>query len=174
MSTRTTKTTSPRTAAETAAETADTAAEARAAGLDMLARSRKQVEAMKEQVENSGHAFFKAYGDLAAFGQANAEALFRSGSIVAKGAEEMGKEVIAFTQTSLETGVATGKAMMSVKTLRELVDLQTEYARSSFDSMVAESTKLSEMSAKVTNEALGLIGARVNAAVETFGKPASA
>jgi phasin family protein len=174
MSTRTTKTTSPRTAAETAGTAAQGAGETQALGLDMLARSRKQVEAMKEQVENSGHAFFKAYGDLAAFGQANAEALFRSGSIVAKGAEEMGKEVVAFTQASLESGVATGKAMMSVKTVRELVDLQTDYARSSFRSMVAESTKLSEMSVKVTNEALELIGARVNAAVEKFGKPASA
>jgi phasin family protein len=174
MSTRTTKTASPRTAAETAGTAAQGAGEAQAVGLDMLARGRAQAEAMKEQVENSGQAFFKAYGDLTAFGQANAEALFRSGSIVAKGAEEMGKEVIAFTQASLESGVATGKAMMSVKTLRELVDLQTEYARNSFGGMVAESTRLSEMSVKVANEALEPIGARVNAAVEKFGKPVSA
>ena len=141
---------------------------------EALAVGREQMEALKAQAETSGRAFFKVYGDLAAFNQENVEALIRSGSIMAKGAEDIGKQMVAFGQASLETGMATGKAMMSAKTLRELADLQTEYARNSLDSVLAESTRLSEMSARATNEALELLGARLGAAVGKFGKPLAA
>lgn len=153
MSTRTAKTAPSKDAA--AGTTA--ARKAPAAG-------REDASAVKDRFERTGREILKGYGDFATFGQENAEALFRSGSIVAKGAEDIGREVITFTETSLRTGMAAGKAMMSVRSLRDLFDLQAEFARSSLDSLIAESVKLSEMSAKLAGEAIEPIGARVNAA----------
>ena len=51
--------------------------------------------------------------------------------------------------------------------MRDLVDLQSSFAKKSFDSAVAESTKVSEISVKVANEAFQPISAQINA---TIGK----
>ena len=68
----------------------------------------------------------------------------------------------------------TAKALMGCKTLRDVIDLQADFARSNFDALVAEGTKLSETSFKLTNEAIAPIQARVTVAVEKLTKPIAA
>ena len=65
-------------------------------------------------------------------------------------------------------------AMRPGQSSREIVDLQSEYAKTSFDNIVSEGTKISEMTVKVANEALEPINARMNAAVEKMSKPVAA
>jgi hypothetical protein len=55
-----------------------------------------------------------------------------------------------------------------------VVDVQSDYARTSFDSLVNEGSKLSELGVKVANEALEPIQSRINVAVEKILKPAAA
>lgn len=128
----------------------------------------------KEQVDKMGKQVFQAYGDVAAYNKENVEAVVQSGTVFAKGLETLSKAVMAYTQAQYEQGVTVAKAMMGVKTMRELVDLQSEYARTSFDAMVAEATKVSEISVKVANEAIEPLSARVNATVEKMAKPSLA
>ena len=66
----------------------------------------------------------------------------KSGTIVAKGAEEAGKQVAAYTQFSLEKGAANGKALLAVKTIQELVELQSAIAKTAVEAFVKESAKL--------------------------------
>ena len=66
------------------------------------------------------------------------------------------------------------QALLAARTLREAVDVQTDWAKTSFDKVVAESTKLSEISVKVANEAAEPINARFNAAIEKLLKPMAA
>jgi len=128
----------------------------------------------KEQVEKMGKQVFQAYDDLNGFHKENVDAMIQSGNILAKGLETLSKAMVAYTQSQVEQSVAATKAMMGVKTLRELVDLQTEFARTSFDTMIAEATKVSELSVKVANEAIEPLSARVNATVEKLSKPIAA
>ena len=74
----------------------------------------------------------------------------------------------------MEASAQAAKALLAARTLREAVDVQTDFAKSSFDKLVAESTKLSEISVKVANEAAEPISARVNAAIEKILKPVAA
>lgn len=128
----------------------------------------------KEQVEKASRQLFQSYDELASFNKQNLDAVVQSGNIVAKGVEDIGKAFYAYTQTALEQAASVGKALLGVKTVRELVDVQAEAAKSNFDAMVAESTKLTGMSVKVANEAFAPLNARVNAAVEKFAKPLAA
>jgi phasin family protein len=64
--------------------------------------------------------------------------------------------------------------MVGVKTLREAVDLQADFAKGNFDKFVAESTKMSETVVKVANDAMEPITARVNVSVEKIFKPLAA
>jgi phasin family protein len=125
----------------------------------------------KEQMEKFSANAFKAYEDLSAFSKGNYDAYVTASTIMAKGAETIGKTVMQYTKESLETGAQTAMALLGTKTLREAVDLNTDFAKQSFDKMVAEGTKLSEMTIKVSNEAFEPISARFNVAVEKMLKP---
>ncbi|HEY0837349.1 MAG TPA: phasin family protein [Azospirillum sp.] len=130
--------------------------------------------ATKEQVEKASAQLLKGYEELAAFSKENVDAIVQSSAIVAKGAEEIGKEVAAFAQSAFEKNVAAGKALMSVKSINEAVELQNSFAKQSFDSFVAEATRIQELSVKVANEAFAPLTARLNAAVSTLSKPLAA
>ena len=55
-----------------------------------------------------------------------------------------------------------------------MVDLQNTFAKTRFDSFIAESAKISEMTVKTTNEAIAPLKARVDETVETLSKPIAA
>jgi phasin family protein len=128
----------------------------------------------KEQVEKAQAQTTKAMADLTAFSKENADAFATASAMYAKGFENVGKAWYALTQETVEASAAVAKALLGAKTLKEAVDLQTDFAKTTFDKYVAESTKLSEMSIKVANEAIQPINARVNVAVEKLLKPANA
>jgi len=128
----------------------------------------------KEQVEKAQAQTTKAMADMAAFSKENADAFVVASTLYAKGFENVGKAWYALTQETVEASAAVAKALLGAKTLKEAVDLQTDFAKTTFDKYVAESTKLSEMTIKSANEALQPINARVNVAVEKLLKPANA
>lgn len=132
------------------------------------------VQITKEQVEKAAQMAFQRYDEMTVFSKENVDAVVKSGTVFAKGFEDIAKAFMSLAQQNLEASVGAAKAVMGCTTLRQVVDLQTETAKSQFDKMVAEGNKLSEMSLKVANEALEPIQARVNLAVEKFVKPVAA
>lgn len=128
----------------------------------------------KEQADKAQVQGTKALEDIAKFSKENLDAVVSASTVYAKGFETVGKAFYALSQETVEASAAVAKALLGVKTLKEAVDLQTDFAKTTFDKFVAEGTKLSEISIKVANEALEPINARVNVAVEKFLKPAVA
>ncbi len=148
-----------------------TAAPATATKIETPAKPVEQAIAQtKEKVEKMSKQVFATFEDVVGFQKDNVEAFVASSTILTKGFEVLSKEIAAFTQAQYEQSVATTKALFAVKSVKELVDLQTEFAKSSFDALVAEATKVSETGIKVANEAAEPITARVNAAVEKLSK----
>ena len=126
----------------------------------------------REQFDRASKTLFRNYEEFSELSKENIDAFVKSGTIVAKGFEEAGKAWIDFTRRSFETSVETAKAVMGAKDLREVVDVQSDFARTSFDSLVNEGSKLSELGVKVANEALEPIQSRINVTVEKILKPA--
>jgi len=161
------------TAKKTATPTIDTKPieEAVAAGKQTVEQA---VAATKEQVEKASTAALKGYDEFAALNKETMDAYVKAGNVAAKGFETLGQEVYAFAQTQTEANVAAAKAMMTAKSLNELVEIQSDLARSQFDAYVAETTKVSEMSLKVANESVEPIQAQFNVVVEKMMKPVAA
>jgi phasin family protein len=130
--------------------------------------------ASREQFEKASVSAFKAYEEFSKFQKDNYDAYVAASTIFAKGAENVGKAWMTLSQETMETAAQTAKALLGAKTLREAVDLQSDFAKSNFDKFVAEGTKLSEMTVKVANEAFAPLNARVNVAVEKMLKPVAA
>ena len=114
---------------------------------------------------------FKGYEDFAAFGKANLEAFVQANQLFTKGIESLSKEVVSLAQSSLESSTAATKAIFAAKTIKDVVELQADFAKTSFEKLVANSTKLGEMTVKLATDSTAPIGARVTAASEKALKP---
>ncbi len=90
-----------------------------------------------------------------------------------KGVEEMGKAYFAFAQNNIETAISASKAIMAVKTVNEAVELHSYLTRNNVDQLVAESTKLSELAYKVTNDALAPIQSHMTESLAKLTKSAT-
>jgi phasin family protein len=114
----------------------------------------------------------KSTEDLVAFGQANLEAFVKSGQIWSAGVQELTKQMATSAKASFEDSMSTFKAMSTVKSVKEAIDLQSTFAKATLEKAMAESNKLTDASIKLTEQTLAPITARVTVAVETFGKTA--
>jgi phasin family protein len=147
------------------------------AGSEAAGKGYEQAVAMtKEQVEaavKAGTVVFKGYEDVVQFGKDNLDAFVKSSTIVAKGWQDLSKSVFGLAQESVEDAVAASKALLGAKTIKELIDVQSGLAKTSFDKMVAESSRLSEVGVKLAEQAIAPINTRVTAAVEKLVKSAA-
>lgn len=143
-----------------------------------VAKTKQQVEQAvaltKENVDKTSEAVFKGYDEFAVMGKDTLDAMVRTNSIVAKGMEIFGMEILAYAQASLEGGIAQTQALLGAKSLKELVDLQSNYARARLDKVVAETAKLTDMSVQTANEAMAPLQKRVDVTVETLLKAQAA
>src|SRR5271157_460580 len=110
----------------------------------------------------------KTAEEFVSFNQGNLEALIKSGQILATGMQDLGKQVAATAQARLKESMATFKALGSVKSVKEAIDLQTTYARSSINKAMADTGKLTDASFKLAEQAIAPLTARVTLAVETL------
>ncbi len=118
------------------------------------------------------HTMMKNTEDFVAFGQANLEAFVKSGQIWSAGMQELTKQFAATAKASFDESVTTFKAISTVKSVKEAMELQTGFAKTAMEKAMSESNKLTDASMKLTEQALAPIAARVTVAVETFGKAA--
>ena len=114
----------------------------------------------------------KTAEEFVAFNQANIEAFVKSGQIWSAGVQELTKQFAATAQASFDESVATFKAISSVKSLKEAIDLQTSFTKTAIEKSMVESKTITDKSMKLTEAALAPITARVTVAVESFSKAA--
>jgi phasin family protein len=120
----------------------------------------------KRSMEEGVERMSKGFEDVTQFGQDNVEAMVASSKVMAKAAEEMNAEVIAYSKKSYEDSMAAAKEIASSKSVSEFVEKQTSFAKTSFESFVTEATKLNEMYSQAAKQAFGPINARFTAAAE--------
>lgn len=116
----------------------------------------------------------KGFEQFNSLGKDNIEAVVAFSTTYAKGIEAINAELMAFAKKSIEDSVSATKALMGAKTVKELVDLQSDFAKTSFDELMSKTSKLGEMYAKVAQQAFEPINARVTETMEKFGKPLAA
>jgi phasin family protein len=114
----------------------------------------------------------KTVEDIFAFGQGNVQAFVKSSQIWTAGVQDLSKAVAATAQAQLDHTFATVKALAAIKSVKEVVELQTNLARASVEKAVAETGKLTDASVKLAEQAWAPINERVTLAVEKFGRAA--
>ena len=138
-----------------------------------------QVEAIKATVEKVNHAgnqalkegvdkTLNALNEVNALSKGNIEAVVESLTAATKGAEAIGTQTVAFTKKHWDETVSHAKTLSSTKSVQELVELQTKFAKTSLESYVSEFNKFSETVQNAFKDSYKPINARVTATVEKF------
>ena len=118
----------------------------------------------KKTVEEGVEKMTRGVEEATQFGQENMEAIVASGKVVAKAAEDVNAEMIAFSKRTYEDSMAAAKELTSVKSVTELFEKQTAFAKASFENYVAEATKLNDIYAAAAKSAFEPFNARLTAA----------
>ncbi len=142
-----------------------------AAMKDSMSKATSTVEASQLQMKEGITKTMKTAEEVVAFSQGNMEALIKSGQIWSTGLQDISKQMASSMQASYEEAMSAFKALTSVKSLKEAVDLQVGLARSAVEKSVTESSKYTDASFKLAEQAMAPISSRVTLAVEKFSKP---
>ena len=151
------------TMTDTVNNTADTArnfaqdAQSRATAMfgDLNARTKAAVERSTKLVE-----------ELNEFNKGNLEAFVESGRVAAKAAETLGQQAAEAARKNFEQTTAALKSFASAKTPTEFFQLQSDYARTTFDALIAETSKNSETMLKLAGDVFQPISNRFAVAAE--------
>jgi phasin family protein len=110
----------------------------------------------------------KVAEELADLTRANVEAIVEAGRVAAEGARSIGQNVAASSRDGVEQAADAIRSLAEAKSPTEYLQLQSEFARASFDRAVAESSKLTESLVKLAGEAFQPLSNRATANAERF------
>ena len=119
-------------------------------------------QAFKDNVEKS----LTALNEINAQAKQNLEALVASATAATKGAEAVSAQTIAFSKQAFEEQVAAAKQLAGAKSVQEAFELQTAWAKSAFESYIANFGKLTETVTESVKETAKPLNERVAAVVE--------
>ncbi len=108
----------------------------------------------------------KLFEEANEFSKGNIEAIVESGKIAAKGFESLGQDAADYSRKQFEGATAALKSLSTIKSPTDFFKLQSDYVRSSFDSIVAQTSKNTEAMLKLAGEVAQPISNRVALAAE--------
>ena len=152
----------------------NTAQEQAKQNADYVRRASEQVRGAAENTMNNAQEQAKQalehnqrltaeMGDLT---RGNVEAAVQSSRIAAEGYQAIGREVVEFGRKSFEGFSATIKQLAEAKTPADVLRIQGEFARQSFDTAVSASAQMSERIVKLAGESAEPMQSRVAVATQ--------
>ena len=132
----------------------------------MVQRSTETTRALPAQMEEN--ILMKTPEEFMSFGQANIDAMVKSSQILANGVQEITKQFATVAQASMEEAMANLRALGSVKTVKEAIELQTSLARTTVEKSLAQTGQIAEQSFKLAEQAIAPISGRLSIATESL------
>jgi hypothetical protein len=83
------------------------------------------------------------------------ENLIETSARLAKGAQDVGWEVMHYTQQSLQMGMRCANELMTCRTVEDMLQVHRNFVRQSMDTMLQESVRLLELSTGTVQSAVG-------------------
>lgn len=118
-------------------------------------------KAFKDAVEKS----LSGLNDVNAMSKQNLEAVIASVTAATKGAESLGAQAMAYSKSAMESQVAAAKSLSTAKSVQEVIELQTTFAKSAMEAYMAEMTKMTETVSASFKESAKPINERMTALV---------
>ena len=119
-------------------------------------------DAMKQSFDRT----MKGFDELASLNKQTVDAFVQSANAASKSFETVSAELLAFQKQSIEDAMAATKASMASRSIQEVIEVNTDFAKSAFDSYVGQMTKFSDMMSVAAKETFEPINSQVTTIVE--------
>ena len=119
-------------------------------------------QAFKEGVDKS----LTALTEANSLGKKNIEAAVESVTAATRGAEALSAQALAYSKKSWEDGVSAAQALASAKSVQEVIELQTAFAKTAMEAYLAEVTKATDTLSASVKDSFKPINERATAIVE--------
>lgn len=119
-------------------------------------------EAFKQGVDKS----LNALTEMNTLGKKNIEAAVESVTAATRGAEALSAQALAYSKKSWEEGVSAAQALASAKSVQEVIELQTAFAKSAMEAYLSEVTKMTDTVQASVKDSFKPINERATAIVE--------
>ena len=95
----------------------------------------------------------KSFEEFQSFGKDGFEACVASSTAVTKGFQAIAQEAADFSRKSFEKNTAAFEKLTAVKSFDKVIEAQQAFAKESYETLVAQMTKLNELYMNTTKEA---------------------
>ena len=94
----------------------------------------------------------KNFEDLQQVGKENVDIALKSFGALSKGTQAIAVEVADYSKKAFEDGTAALEKLFGVKSFEKAIELQTEYAKTTYEGFVAKASKIGELYADLAKE----------------------
>lgn len=141
------------TAFETSQETVkNTVAQLNSSAEAALESSKEAMEQMTAKSKEAIETSMKSMDEMADLARGNVEAVIASARAATTGLEKVAAHMTETSRKSFEEMTAVAKSVAAAKTPNELMQLQSDYAKAQFDTVVADFSKMTEMMMKISGD----------------------
>jgi hypothetical protein len=99
-----------------------------------------------------GITMVKNFEDLQQVSKDNVEVAMKSVGTLSKGAQAIAVEVADYSKKAFEDSTAMIEKLFGVKSFEKAIELQTEFAKTSYEGFVAKASKIGELYADLAKE----------------------
>jgi phasin family protein len=92
------------------------------------------------------------FDDFQKLGKDNMDVCMKQFGTVSKGWQAIATEFADYSKKSFEEGTATLEKLLGAKSLEKAIEIQSAYAKSAYETFVAEATKMSELYTDLAKE----------------------
>jgi hypothetical protein len=94
----------------------------------------------------------KNFDDMQKYGKDNMDTAMKAWGHVSRGVQAIAAESADYSKKSFEEGSAALEKLLGAKSLEKAIEIQTAYAKTAYESFVAQATKMGELYAELAKE----------------------
>jgi hypothetical protein len=94
----------------------------------------------------------KNFEDMQKMGKESMDATMKSFGTLSKASQAIAAEIADYSKKSFEDGTKVMEKMLGAKSFDKAIEIQTDYAKTTYEGFVAEATKISELYADLAKE----------------------
>jgi hypothetical protein len=94
----------------------------------------------------------KSFDDIQKYGKDNMDATMKAWGQLSKSVQAIAAESADYSRKSFEEGSATLDKLLGAKSFEKAIEIQTAYAKSAYESFLAQTTKMGELYCDLAKE----------------------
>lgn len=93
-----------------------------------------------------------SFDDLAKCNKENVDAAMKSFDVISKGVQALAAGVVDYSKKSIEQGTEALEKILGANSFDKAMEVQSDYIKTSYESLIAESNRMSELCADLAKE----------------------